>query len=66
MAETNIWEHTNEKFNKLSDEEVVRLIKNGDKNALNYIINKYKDVVNIKVSKYFIIGAEKDDIIQER
>ena len=65
MAETNIWEHTNEKFNKLSDEEVVILIKNGDKNALNYIINKYKDVVNIKVSKYFIIGAEKDDIVQE-
>jgi len=65
MAETNIWEHTNEKFNKLSDEEVIKLIKNGDKNALDYIINKYKDVVNIKVSKYFIIGAEKDDIVQE-
>jgi len=65
MAETNIWEHTNEKFNKLSDEEVIKIIKNGDKNALDYIINKYKDVVNIKVSKYFIIGAEKDDIVQE-
>ena len=65
MAETNIWEHTNEKFNKLSDEDVIKLVKSGDKNALDYIINKYKDVVNIKVSKYIIIGAEKDDIVQE-
>lgn len=65
MANTNLWEHTNDKFKKLSDEEVIDIIKSGDKNALDYIMNKYIDVVNIKVSKYFIIGAEKDDIMQE-
>lgn len=65
MAEINLWNNTYDKYNKLSDEEVIKIIKTGDKNALDYIINKYKDVVNIKVSKYFIIGAEKDDIVQE-
>lgn len=65
MIHTNLWEHTNDKYSKLSDEEIIKIIKNGDKNALDFIINKYKDVVNIKVSKYFIVGAEKDDIIQE-
>ena len=29
------------------------------------MLNKYKELVNIKVSKYFIIGAERDDIVQE-
>ena len=33
--------------------------------ALNYLINRYKETVEIKVTKYFINGAEKDDLIQE-
>lgn len=65
MADMNLWQYTNEKYSKLSDEEVIKLIKSGDKNALDYIMHKYKEVVNIKVSKYFIIGAEKEDIVQE-
>ena len=65
MAETNFWKLTNDKYENLCDEEVIKIIKSGDKNALEYIMNKYRDVVNIKVSKYFIVGAEKDDIVQE-
>ncbi|MCR5146667.1 MAG: RNA polymerase sporulation sigma factor SigH [Clostridia bacterium] len=65
MTETNLWQYTNNDYSKLSDEEVIKLIKTGDKSALDYIMNKYRDVVNIKVSKYFIIGAEKEDIVQE-
>ena len=65
MTDINLWQYTNENYSKLSDEEVIKLIKSGDKNALDYIMHKYKEVVNIKVSKYFIIGAEKEDIVQE-
>jgi len=65
MSDIILWDNVNEQYNKLSDEEIIKIIRNGDKNALDYIINKYKDIVSIKVSKYFIIGAEKDDIIQE-
>lgn len=41
------------------------MIKSGDKQALEYLIDKYRELVNMKVTRYFIIGAEKDDIIQE-
>ena len=52
-------------FTKMSDEEIISLIRDDNKEALNYLINKYKDLVYMKVSKYFIIGAERDDIVQE-
>lgn len=48
-----------------TDEELVEIAKNGDKDALEYLLNRYKDLVDVKVNKYFIIGAEKEDIIQE-
>ena len=41
------------------------MVKEGDKQALEYLIDKYRELVNMKVTRYFIIGAEKDDIIQE-
>ena len=55
----------NNKYNNMSDEELLEAIKKDDKDALDFLICKYKDLVNSKVNKYFIIGAEKEDIIQE-
>lgn len=52
-------------YKNMTDEGIIAEIKNGDNNALNYIINKYADLVNVKASKFFIVGAEKGDIIQE-
>lgn len=34
-------------------------------NAFNILLERYKELVNIKISKYFIVGAEKEDIFQE-
>lgn len=53
------------KYSIMEDDELIDEIRNGDKSALEYLINKYSVLVNAKVSKYFIIGAEKEDIIQE-
>ena len=53
------------KYQNLTDEQIISEIKNGDEEALSYILEKYKDLVNVKVSKYFIIGAEKEDTVQE-
>ena len=50
---------------KSKNDEIIEMIKKGDNDALNYLMSKYKELVNMKVSKYFIVGAEKDDIIQE-
>ena len=52
-------------YAKLSDEEVVAVIKNGDKKALDYLLNKYRELVSMKANRFFMIGAEKDDMIQE-
>ena len=65
MSNANLEKGTNDKYNELKDEEIVEKAKNGDELALDYIINKYKDVVNMKVGKYFMIGAEREDIVQE-
>ena len=55
----------NNSYNNMTDEDLINIIKSGDKQALNYLIEKYQDLVNMKVSKYFMVGAEKEDIIQE-
>ena len=54
-----------EKYSMKSDEEVVILANQGDLEALEYLIIKYKILVNSKVYTYYIAGADKDDIIQE-
>lgn len=54
-----------EKYKEIRDEEVVQLAANGDKIALDYILDKYKNLVKVKARAYFIIGADKEDIIQE-
>ena len=65
MKESNMFYSLNNNYKEMSDEGLIRASKSGDKNALEYLINKYKELVNMKVSRYFIIGAEKEDIVQE-
>lgn len=64
MIDNFISENCNN-YNSMSDEDLIRIIKSGNNDALNYLIEKYREVVNMKVSRYFIIGAEREDIIQE-
>ena len=52
-------------YKNMTDEGIIAEVKAGDKNALNYIMNKYSELVNMKASKFFIVGAEKGDIVQE-
>ena len=53
------------KYEALTDEEIIERIKSGDNNAQNYLLEKYSDLVNIKANKFFLIGAEDDDMFQE-
>ena len=52
-------------FDEMTDEEVVSEAINDDKEALEYLINKYKNYVKSKARSYFLIGADREDIIQE-
>lgn len=54
-----------EKYQEKSDDQVLLLANNGDLDALEYLIIKYKNLVKSKVYTYYITGADKDDIIQE-
>ena len=65
MNNANVFYTTNKDYDNTKDEELIEIIKAGDEQAFDYLINKYKELVNIKVSKYFIIGAEREDIVQE-
>lgn len=65
MENANVFYSTNKDYDNMKDEDLIEVIKSGDKVAFDFLINRYKELVNMKVSKYFIIGAEKDDIVQE-
>jgi RNA polymerase sporulation-specific sigma factor len=52
-------------LSKLDDEEVVERINQGQVQALDYLINKYKNFVRAKARTYFLIGADREDIVQE-
>ncbi|MBR4945130.1 MAG: RNA polymerase sporulation sigma factor SigH [Peptococcaceae bacterium] len=53
------------KLEHLTDEEIVDLAQYGNVGALEYLINKYKNFVRAKARTYFLIGADREDIIQE-
>lgn len=57
--------HFDKEYGDISDEDLIKVIKNGDKDALNYLINRYKNIVTMKTNRFFAIGAEKEDMIQE-
>ena len=56
---------TTNKYDNLTDEQIIEEIHKGNEEALTYILEKYKELVNMKVGKYFIVGAEKEDTVQE-
>ncbi len=65
MAETDIFQLV-EKYKDMTDENLINeAIKNENNTALECLMERYKDIVNMKASKYFMVGSEKDDIIQE-
>ncbi|NLW00601.1 MAG: RNA polymerase sporulation sigma factor SigH [Clostridiales bacterium] len=47
------------------DEDIVDYARKGDAEALEYLIYKYKNFVKAKARSYFLIGADREDIIQE-
>ncbi|KRE06674.1 MULTISPECIES: RNA polymerase sporulation sigma factor SigH [Priestia] len=52
-------------FEQQEDETVVDLVHKGDIDALEYLIHKYKNFVRAKARSYFLIGADREDIVQE-
>lgn len=54
-----------DEYDEMIDEEIICKAKEGNDVALEYLINKYKNFVRAKARSYFLIGADREDIIQE-
>ena len=55
----------NEKYKQASDEELILMYRDGEEDAASFIMNKYKNLVRKKASSMYILGADRDDLIQE-
>ena len=53
------------RYNMMADEELIRCLRNGEKEITEYIINKYKNLVKEKAKAMFLLGGDNDDLIQE-
>ncbi|MEC2075529.1 RNA polymerase sporulation sigma factor SigH [Metabacillus fastidiosus] len=54
-----------ENLSSLEDEQIIDLVHRGDSEALDYLITKYRNFVRAKARSYFLIGADREDIVQE-
>ena len=53
------------KYAGMADELLVKQAQEGNPDAEEYLIRKYKNVVRGKAHIYFIAGADNEDIVQE-
>ncbi|MDI9484838.1 MAG: RNA polymerase sporulation sigma factor SigH [Bacillota bacterium] len=65
MVSANAPKRYYDMYESLSDEEIVQLARDANDQALEHLINKYKNFVRAKARSYFLIGADREDIIQE-
>ena len=49
----------------MDDETLIKEAKSGNERAFEYLITKYKGIVLAKARTYFLVGADREDIIQE-
>ena len=52
-------------FTELEDEAIIELVHQGNSEAFDYLIHKYRNFVRAKARSYFLIGADREDIVQE-
>jgi len=52
-------------YDAFTDEEIVKRIQKGDQPAIDFLLEKYKFLVRSKAKALFLIGGDRDDLIQE-
>ena len=52
-------------YEQMDDDAIVLMAKQGNVLALEYILKKYKNFVKFRARSYFLMGADREDIIQE-
>lgn len=54
-----------ESYQELSDEQLIRKLREGDSKIMDFILDKYKPLVRKKSNAMYLIGGDTDDLIQE-
>lgn len=54
-----------DRYQNLSDEELIQRLRAGDAGIMDYVLYKYKPLVRKKANAMFLIGGDTDDLIQE-
>ncbi|WP_445082260.1 RNA polymerase sporulation sigma factor SigH [Candidatus Frackibacter sp. WG13] len=52
-------------YKDMTDDEIVKCAQKGSQLAIEYLLKKYKNFVQNKARSYFLVGADRDDIVQE-
>lgn len=52
-------------FAQMKDEDIVQLAQMHDKLAMEYMLTRYKNFVRSRARRYFLVGADHEDIVQE-
>lgn len=52
-------------YEQYSDEELIVRLRDGETNIMDFIMNKYKNLVRSKAKSMYILGADREDLIQE-
>ncbi len=52
-------------YRQATDEELILRLRDGEEQITDYIMDKYKNLVRSKAGSMFILGADRDDLIQE-
>lgn len=55
----------NERYENISDEELIALIRMDDRSAMDFLLDKYKNLVRKKAKTLYLIGGDREDLIQE-
>jgi RNA polymerase sporulation-specific sigma factor len=55
---------TNSYYSNLKDQQIVERAQHGDEAAVEHLLYKYRSLVRTKVRSYFLLGAEKEDLLQ--
>ena len=63
--EENMFSINENEYTQMTDEKLIENINNEDKMALNCLMKRYNEIVNLKANKFFMVGAEKEDMVQE-
>lgn len=52
-------------YTQMTDEKLIENIKQEDQKALDCLLQRYNETVTMKANRFFMVGAEKEDMIQE-